>query len=286
MTAVTNGNLALAFARECNDALPTRTHMRVLAMQPPLKVVRAFAQPDGAASVHLHNVSGGVLAGDQLEMQVHVQRGAQAQITSTSATRLYRQRGTSGIARLHNTVRIDEDGLLEYVPDPIIPFAHAELQQHTRITLAQNAGVIWWEVLSPGREAHGERFDYTTLTLLTEIFAGDTPIAIERMHLQPNRQQLHTPAQFGEYSHYATFYACKVGTDTSDLEAQISEQTQALSQSPSQAIWGASALAAHGVAVRGLAHNSRTLMAGLHTLWQCAKQALYQRAAVWPRKIY
>jgi len=260
--------------------------MRVITMQPPLKVVRAFAQPDGAASVHLHNVSGGVLAGDQLEMQVHVRRGAHAQITSTSATRLYRQRGTSGVACQRNIVRIDEDGLLEYVPDPIIPFAHAELQQHTHIALAPGAGVIWWEVLSPGREAHGERFDYSALTLRTEIYADNNPIAIERICLQPKTQELQTLAQFGAFSHYATFYACRVGSAVSDLEAQLSEQAQTLSQSPLQALWGASALTAHGVAVRGLAHNSRTLMAGLHALWQCAKQALYGRNAVLPRKIY
>ena len=277
------GSLALEFSTTCAQAA---THMRVCHQEPPLKVVRAFGQPDGAALVHLHNVSGGVLAGDQLEMRVHVRANALAQITSTSATRLYRQRGTSGVAQQRNIVQVDSGGLLEYVPDPIIPFAHAQMRQHTEIILAHDAGLIWWEVLSPGREAHGERFAYETLSLHTEICAGGIPIALEHLQLEPAAYALNNPAQFGPYGHYATFYACRVGADQdiATLETQLRELTQRLTQ-PEQAIWGVSALATHGVAIRGLAHNNRTLMSGLHTFWQCAKRVLYGRTAILPRKV-
>ena len=66
--------------------------LRVNRQDPPWKVVRAFRQPDGGVLVHLHNVSGGVLAGDRLALDVEVHAGAAAQITTTGATRLYRHR--------------------------------------------------------------------------------------------------------------------------------------------------------------------------------------------------
>ena len=66
--------------------------MRVERQDPPWKVVRAFPQEGGMVLVHLHNVSGGVLAGDRLGLKIEVAAGASAQITTTGATRLYRHR--------------------------------------------------------------------------------------------------------------------------------------------------------------------------------------------------
>ena len=65
--------------------------MRVLEAQPPLKVVRAFEADHGAALVHLHNVSGGVLGGDHLTLQVHVGEGARAQVTTPIAGQVVRR---------------------------------------------------------------------------------------------------------------------------------------------------------------------------------------------------
>src|SRR5438876_2690848 len=50
--------------------------------QLPLRVVRAFQLDDGAALVHLHNLSGGVLVGDQLDLSIVVGPRAMAQVTS------------------------------------------------------------------------------------------------------------------------------------------------------------------------------------------------------------
>ena len=75
--------LSLCFERE---------RFRVMRQDPPWKVVRAFPLPGGGRLVHLNNVSGGVLAGDRLALDVEVKAGAAAQITTTGATRLYRHR--------------------------------------------------------------------------------------------------------------------------------------------------------------------------------------------------
>src|SRR5260370_11998142 len=81
------GKLRLGFTF---DEKTQQSRLNVYAQQPPLKVIRAFPVSDGGALVHLHNVSGGVLGGDQLDISVHVGTKAYAQLTSTSATRIYR----------------------------------------------------------------------------------------------------------------------------------------------------------------------------------------------------
>ena len=140
-------------------------------------------------------------------------------------------------------------------------------------------------MISPGREACGERFAYDALELKTRISACGTPIAIEHARLRPTQQNLGSSAQLGAFGHYATFYVCRVGTDALMLEKTLSEVAQHLSQ-PDEMQWGVSALPAHGVAIRGLAHTSRALLAGLTQFWQCAKKFLYDRAAIVPRKTY
>ena len=67
--------------------------------QPPWKVVRAFPGDAGRSLVHLHNVSGGVLSGDHLSLDIHAGPGSVVQVTTTGATRgFYRHRaGSRGI---------------------------------------------------------------------------------------------------------------------------------------------------------------------------------------------
>ncbi len=150
------GRLSLAF----EASLSGKTTLHVLAQQPPLKVIRAFDVAHGAALVHLHNISGGVLGGDKLTLAVHVREKASAQITTPGATRVYRRTGDHPPSTQINTVRVEPGGLLEMLPDPLIPFAGAAYQQHTQIDLAEDAGMFWWETVAPGREARGELFAY------------------------------------------------------------------------------------------------------------------------------
>src|SRR5689334_14190789 len=118
--------------------------MRVLEARPPLKVVRAFEAEYGAALVHLHNVSGGVLGGDHLTLEARVGAVAHAQITTTSATRIYRNRVDRPPSYQLNEITVGENALLELLPDPLIPFAQSAYQQRTAIQLGDNAGLFWW----------------------------------------------------------------------------------------------------------------------------------------------
>ena len=140
-----------------------RTILAASHQEPPLKVVRAFAVEDGAALVHLHNVSGGLLGGDRLELAVHVGAHAQAQVTTTGATRIYRPRVEASATSQLNEITVGENGVLEYLPDAVIPFAGARFSQRTSIQLAEGAGLFWWEILAPGREA---RCSWRSLAIL------------------------------------------------------------------------------------------------------------------------
>ena len=278
------GRLELLF-----EAQDGQTILKVARQEPPLKVVRAFSLPGGGALVHLHNLSGGVLGGDSLETTVRVEAGATAQLTTTSATRLYRS-GANGLASGQlNHFSVGENALLEYLPDLLIPFAGARYRQQTAIELAQGAGLFWWETVAPGREARGEIFAYDRLELAAAITTGaGKPIAIEQSRLEPTLRPLTSTARLGHYRYFTSFYMCRVGLEKAageKLENSLTELALRLNV-PGETLWGASRLMADGVVVRAVSLNGRAITSGLIEMWKLGKQELYEQLAVPPRKIY
>ncbi len=275
--------LALEFRRDD----PGRTQLAASAQQPPLRVVRAFEREDGSALAHLHNVSGGILGGDNLHLCATVGAGAEAQLTTTGATRIYRPRAEAAAAEQHNTVRIAENALLEYVPDAIIPYAGVCFLQTSEIHLAPGGGLFWWEVLAPGREARGEIFEYQRVEMSTNILAAGRLIASERICLEPKRRALCSLARLGEFRYWVTFYVCRVGVEASRwlaLEAELCEAAR-LFTPEGDALWAISTLPAHGLAIRGLARHGHGILQILQSLWRTAKLSLYGREPTLPRKV-
>lgn len=285
ITSKVQGRLHLSFTY--NQAMQ-QTQLQVAEQQPPLKVIRAFPLAEGGALVHLHNLSGGVLGGDQLELNVEVGPKAYAQLTSTGATRIYRSHPEASAARQTSAIQVREGGLLEYLPDPLIPFAGSRYQQHTSIELAADAGLFWWEVVAPGRVARGECFDYEQLHIGLHLSAQGKPLAIERFTLEPQCRRLSSLARLGPYLYFCSFYICRVGVEAirwASLERELSTLAQQLTR-PTEISWGVSTLVAHGLVIRALGRHGREIVTGLLAFWQAAKLALYGREAIAPRKVY
>ena len=285
LTTPARGLLRLHFEREEGRS---RTTLASCTQRPPLRVVRSFPSGETATLAHLHNLSGGVLGGDLLELSVEVGDGACAQLTSTGATRLYRRRtgATAAIQRQH--FRVGSGALLEYLPDELIPFAGASYRQETVVELSDGAGLFWWETVAPGRAACGELFEYDSLLFRLDLTARGLPLARERYKLEPARRPLQSSARLGPYLYFSTFYVCRVGIPESrwlELELELAELARSLS-SPGSIIWGISTLPAHGLVVRALGMKGRDITRGLFDFWRASKSALYGEAAVPPRKVY
>lgn len=280
----TDGRLSLQFEYDTRAA---RTQLNVFEQRQPLKIVRAFHLEGGAALVHIHNLSGGVLAGDRLSVELTVGSGARAQVTSTGATRLYRSRAQAAPAESATHARVYEGALLEYLPDPLIPFAGSRYRQHAVVNLEHGAGLFWWDTVAPGREARGEVFSYHHLRLSFELRVGGIPIATERGDLDPVARPLQSAARLGPYHYFSTFYVCRAGASENVLRALEKELAAVAGQLSSPVIiWALGRLPAHGLVVRALSRNGRDIAEGLVTFWSVAKQALYAEVAVIPRKIY
>lgn len=279
----TQGKLHLCFTRSDSG----QTKLQVKTQRPPLRVIRAFAHQDDVALVHLHNVSGGVLGGDLLDIQIDLEPQAHGMVTTTGANRIYRHREGYVTATQTMSVNLAADSIFEYIPDSTIPFAQSRYQQNSYICLEHGAKLFWSELLGPGREAFEERFSWDSVGYDLQIMSNDRPILLEKWQLNPHERPLDSLARMGPWTHSATFIACHCQASSSELFGLERELTAvAQENSTDDTIWGVSRLVQDGVIVRGMSTVGWGLSDQITQFHNCARQYLLGKALIKPRKIY
>jgi urease accessory protein len=132
-------------------------------MAHPLRLSRVF-RLDAAelhrAYLYITNISPGLLAGDNLSVSLQLEAGTSLYLTDQSATKVHAMPviGTKAITNLK--IEVGSGASLELVPEPLILFADAALEQTTRIQLHPNAELFWSEIVLPGRLARGECYQF------------------------------------------------------------------------------------------------------------------------------
>jgi urease accessory protein len=186
-SAVWQGNLQLEFSYGQG-----MTHLSRSRIQAPLKVQRPF-YPEGVEVCHtvILHTAGGVVGGDRLSLDIHLQPQSHALITTAAAGKVYRSNGM----RAHQTaqIRVAEGACLEWLPQETIVFNQANVYQELRVELAANAMWLGWEITRLGRSARGETFLGGEWRSRTEVWQGGRPLWIDPQWLQGGTTMLTSP---------------------------------------------------------------------------------------------
>jgi urease accessory protein len=172
-----NACLSLEFARRgARTALVRRVHQGPLVLQKPL-------YPEGEAVCHgiVVHPPGGIAGGDDLTLEVGVQAGAHALLTTPGAGKWYRS--TGGRSRLTQHIRVAQDGVCEWLPQESIVYDRALGDLVSEVDLAVGAVYLGMEMLCLGRTGSGERFRHGELALLTRIRRAGATLWLERGRL-------------------------------------------------------------------------------------------------------
>ena len=161
------------------DGGPTRLVER--RHKGPLVVQRPF-HPEGVDAgkpchVYLVHPPGGVVGGDELRIDVQVDRNAHALITTPAATKFYRCEGRVS----SQTQELRAVGAtLEWLPQENIFYRAADTRTATRVNIDEDSRFIGWEINCLGLPARGEAFDAGLLKLDLELWrsAKDAPMAL------------------------------------------------------------------------------------------------------------
>ncbi len=158
----------------------------------PLKIQRPF-YPEGAAVCHsvvLHT-AGGIVGGDRLSFDIHLQPDARALITTAAAGKIYRSNGKE--ARQTVNIQLDAGACLEWLPQEAIIFNGAIYQQDLVVELSPGATILLWEIVRFGRSARGEQFLQGNWRSRTEIWQQGRPLWIDRQWLPGGEEMVKSP---------------------------------------------------------------------------------------------
>jgi len=182
-----HGKLNLVYADRLNNTELIHSHQ-----QAPLKVQRPF-YPEGAKICHsvILHTAGGVVGGDRLSYDLHLQPQAEALITTAAASKIYRSNGLQ--ARQNINIHIDAGACLEWLPQETIIFNGAIYRQDLRVELAPGASWLGWEITRFGRTARGEKFLQGEWRSHTEIWREGLPLWIDRQWLPGREEVFHSP---------------------------------------------------------------------------------------------
>jgi urease accessory protein len=184
--------LSLGFAADDGATRIARRHHRG-----PLVVQRAFF-PEGPAVAHVYllHPPGGMVAGDTLSVDVTVDAGAHALITTPAAGKAYRS-GDQRQARLGQRLRVARGATLEWFPQETIVFDGAQVQLVTQIELEGDARFVGWEIVCLGRTAGGERLTHGFCQQHLELRRDGRPLVIDRTRLVGGGDLLAAPFGLG-----------------------------------------------------------------------------------------
>ena len=110
-----------------------RTAATRIAATAPLKLL-APRRPGHAAWIYTSTYGGGLVAGDEIDLQVRLGPGACGVLGTQSATKVYKS-SEGAICRQSLAATVADEALLVVVPDPVICFADARYEQRQRIEL-------------------------------------------------------------------------------------------------------------------------------------------------------
>jgi len=206
----------------------------------PLQVLRPHVNRSGGGlSLILLLLSGGLLDGDCLSMEVVVERGARLALHTQAATQVH-----AGHSEQRVLATVAEDGWFSYAPRAVVPHAHADYHAMTHVSLAGGARTLVADSLSPGRVLFGECFQYRQVRLDLDVTRDNALLARERAVIRPDAAL--RCAQWGGFSHVLGAYMLGAG-DAPHL-------------TPGEGVrLGATELAGGGRFVRALADRASTL---------------------------
>lgn len=266
-----------------------RTVLSRNAHSGPLRVQRPFYPEGGICHVYVLHPPGGLVAGDELDINVHCESASQLLLTTPSAGRVYCSNRQRLVQTQTVNIRVDAGARCEWLPQESIVFDRAEAVNRLSVSLAEGAQFNAWEVTCLGRPASGELFEGGQLQQRWDIYREDRPLFLERANFVGGSEQLQAAWGLGG----ATVVGTLVTTCDESLVEQLRTAIEALSKSgvcksgdqsqPFNVPLFAVTALPELVVVRAFAQSGADVKNAFIALWYLLRQAQSGQTGVAPR---
>jgi urease accessory protein len=177
-----------------------------------------------AAWVYQSSHGGGFVRGDDVSLQVNVERDATLFLSSQASSKAYR----AAQSKLTLEAKVASGATLVCWPDPVCCFAGASLVQRQHFALEEGASLLAVDAYSAGRVARGERWAFERFESRLHVDIGRAPKLREAVLLSAQHGSL-TERMAGAEA-FATVVVCG---------PRLEEAAQSLGPTASRWPWGA-----------------------------------------------
>ena len=260
--------LNLSFiGREDKTVINHRKHIGPLVIQKPF-------YPEGkVCHTYLLHPPGGVVGGDELNLNVNLSQSAHALITTPGATKFYRSDGKLAIAKQNLT--IEKDSALEWFPQETILFSSCNINTKTKVNLQANAKFMGWEIICLGRPASNELFDEGHCRQCFEIWRDEQPLLLDRASLVGGNEVLTAKWGLQDYTAMGTFIIVGANKECLDLAREC------LVEGPDGLI--SVTLIDDVLVCRALAHQAEWIKNKFISVWRVLRPLILGQKACAPR---
>lgn len=201
----------------------SKTFIKKLKTKSPILVQKAlyndFTNPD-KAHIYLMSSAGGMLQGDILNIDIHAKENTNAFVTTQAATKIYKAENRD--CRQYINIFVDKDSFLEFLPKQIIPHKDSKFLQEVSISFDNSSTLLYSEIVSAGRIAHGEKFDFDSISMKFDCHDKEGNILFsESSKFEPKNNKTKFDSLFGNQNLYCTIYVISQKIDSDRLTKNI-----------------------------------------------------------------
>ena len=186
-----------------------KTILEDLSFTAPYKIMMPFEKENGGIQIMPLCASAGIMAGDSQEFSYHVKEGADLEILSQSFEKIHKM--DEGSASRTIEVQVDKNAALYYYPQPVIPFAQSAFDSKMTIHLEDETSKLFLlEIISCGRNAHEERFQYRRFSSKVLLYRGEKLIYRDNTRYEPGKMPMEGIGLYEGYTHMANLFLSKL----------------------------------------------------------------------------
>jgi urease accessory protein len=260
------GDLRLEYVRRDGKTVVARSH----ATSPWHFLPTIYLDDTGQAHTLLVNPSAGLVGGDRLSIHMTLREGASALVSTPSANRIYRSLGKESVQIVE--IDLGPGAILEWVPEPTIPFRGARYRQSIRVQLAPGATVLLWDAIASGRVARKERWAFTSLANEIRISTADGRSVLERYDIAPSRDGVGLAEP---WDYVAALFVISDAVEDAAWAKARERIAEGLKSVEPAVLGGVSEPAAPGLAVKLVARSAPDLSQAFGVLWGAVRSGLW-----------
>ena len=246
----------------CAAVRDGKTILEDLSFTAPYKIMVPFEKENGGIQIMPLCASAGIMAGDSQEFSYHVKEGANLEVLSQSFEKIHKMDEGSAFRTIE--IQVEQNAILYYYPQPVIPFSGSAFDSTMTIRLEDKTSRLFLlEVISCGRNAHEERFQYRRFSSRVRIYRGEKLIYQDNTCYEPEKMPMEGIGMYEGYTHMANLFLSEIytGQDSTDKEINLELQEkiwQLLDEEP-DTDGGVTRLTTGDLVLRIFAHRAQTL---------------------------